>query len=242
MTKKKTSRRKFLIRGGLGTIGVLALGTYVFRNSLRRSVYELSETMVVPYAGTGTEANLWFEITKDNNIVLHSPKVEMGQGTFTSFAQIVADELDVNIDQIQVKAAETTSGIIDAMSTGGSLSVAQLYQPLREMAATMREKVKAEAAKKLGVNASALRTNEGVVSGEGKTMNYAEAVADITDWSLPDTPELRSEKDYKYVGKPVKRIDLVDKVIGAPIFGMDAEMPDMPVSYTHLTLPTILRV
>ncbi len=227
MTKKKTSRRKFLIRGGLGTLGVLALGTYVFRNSMRRYMYEMSETLVVPYSGTGTEANLWFEITSDNTIVLHSPKVEMGQGTFTSFAQIVADELDVNIDQIVVKAAETASGIVDRMSTGGSLSVAQLYQPLREMAATMREKVKVEAAKKWDATASALTTKGGIVSSGEKTMKYAEAVADITDWSLPDTPKLREESNYKYVGKPIKRIDLIPKVLGEPIFGMDAEMPDM---------------
>jgi len=227
MTKKKTSRRKFLIRGGLGTLGVLALGTYVFRNPLRRTMFEMAETMIVPYSGTGTEANLWFEINKENKIVFHSPKVEMGQGSFTSFAQIVADELDVDINQIVVKVAETATGIVDGMSTGGSLTVAQLYQPLREMAATMREKVKAEAAKKMGTDAASLTTKDGMVSGGGKTMSYAEAVANITDWSLPDTPKLRSESEYKYVGKPVKRIDVRAKVVGDPIFGMDAEMPDM---------------
>ncbi|MDW3646758.1 MAG: molybdopterin cofactor-binding domain-containing protein [Bacteroidia bacterium] len=224
---KKTSRRKFLVRGGLGTLGVLALGTYVFRNSLRRSIIELSETLVAPYTGSGTEANLWIEVGSDNSITLRSPKVEMGQGSFTSFAQILADELDVNISQITVKAAETASGIIDGLSTGGSLSVAQLFQPLREMAATMREKIKLEAAAKLGTSVSALSTAEGIVSGGGKTMTYAEAVADVSDWSLPDTPELRPLKDYKYVGKPVARIDLKAKIMGEPIFGMDAQMENM---------------
>jgi isoquinoline 1-oxidoreductase beta subunit len=183
--------------------------------------------LIVPYSGTGTEANLWFEITSENNVILHSPKVEMGQGTFTSYAQIVADELDVNIDQITVTAAETDTGIVDSMSTGGSLSVAALWQPLREMAATMREMIKAEAAKKLGVTAASISTSEGVLSGGGKTMTYAEAVEGVTDWDIPDTPELRPVKDYKFVGKPIDRIDLKAKVIGEPIFGMDAEMPDM---------------
>ncbi len=224
---KSKSRRKFLIRGGLGTIGLLALGTYVFRNSIRRSMYELGETMVVPYSGTGTEANLWFEMTKDNKVILHSPKVEMGQGTFTGFAQIVADELDVDIKQIIVKAAETATGIVDGMSTGGSLSVAQLFQPLREMAATMREKIKQEGAKKMGVDAAFIKTADGVLSAGGKTMKYAEAVADVSDWSLPDTPELRPVSSYKFVGKPVKRIDLRAKIVGEPIFGLDAEMPNM---------------
>ncbi len=225
--KKKVSRRKFLVRAGLGTIGVLAIGTYVFRNPLRRATLEMAETLIVPYSGSGTEANLWFEITKANQIVIHSPKVEMGQGTFTGFAQIVADELDVDIEQIKVVAAETATGVVDGMSTGGSLSVAQLYQPLREMAATVREMVKGEAASKMKVDIDSLTTQNGIVRGGGNTMTYAEVMTGVSDWKLPDTPKLRDRKEYKFVGKPVKRIDLDAKVFGDPIFGMDAEMPAM---------------
>jgi len=225
--KRKTSRRKFLVRGGLGTIGLIALGTYVFRNPLRRTMLEMAETMVPPYSGTGTEANLWFEITKDNILLLHQPKVEMGQGTFTGMAQIVSDELDMDISQIQVLAAETATGIVDGMSTGGSLSIAQLYLPLREMAATMREFIKSEASKKLGVDAGSLKTASGILTGAGKTMTFAEAMADVTEFDLPKPPELRPFSSYKSIGKPVARIDLHDKVVGAPIFGIDAEMPNM---------------
>ena len=224
---KQVSRRKFLVRAGIGTLGVVALGTLVFRNSVRRKIYELSETLVPPYSGTGTEANLWFEITKDNQVIIYSPKVEMGQGLFTGLAQIAADELDVDIAQIQVVAAATITGIVDGLSTGGSISVASLWQPLREMAATIREMVKGEAAKKMGLEASSLTTSKGIVSGAGKEMTYAQAVADVTEWKLPKTPELRSIKHYQHVGKPIKRVDLVPKVLGDPIFGMDAEMPDM---------------
>ena len=167
---KKVSRRKFLVRGGIGTLGVLALGTFIFKNPARRKIYELAESLVPPYSGTGTEANLWFEITKDNQVILYSPKVEMGQGVFTSLAQIAADELDVAMEQIQVIAAATATGVIDGLSTGGSISVASLWQPLRELAATMREMVKGEAAKKMGVEASSLTTSNGTVSGGGKTM------------------------------------------------------------------------
>lgn len=224
---KSPSRRKFIIRGALGTVGVLALGTYVFRNPLRRSMLKMGESLIPPYTGKGTEPNLWFEITANNMLVLHSPKVEMGQGTFTSLAQIAADELDLSLDQIEVKAAETKTGIVDGMSTGGSLSVASLWQPLREMAATMREMLKTEAAKKMGVDASGLATKNGRITGSGKSMTYAEAAQNVEKWEVPDTPKLRSVKEYQYVGKPIKRIDLKAKVLGDPIFGMDAEMPNM---------------
>ena len=224
---KSRSRRKFLVRGALGTVGVLALGTYVFRNPLRRSVIEIAESLVPPYSGTGTEPNLWFEITKDNKIVLYSPKVEMGQGTFTGLAQIAADELDVSMEQIEVKGAETQTGVIDGMSTGGSLSIASLWMPLREMAATMREMLKTEAARKMGTDIATFSTKDGVISNGSTSMSYAEVASDVESWEVPDTPKLRKVESYQYVGQPVKRIDLNAKVLGDPIFGMDAEMPDM---------------
>lgn len=225
--EKKVSRRKFLVRGGLGTIGVVALGTYVFRNNLRRGVLEMAESLIPPYSGTGTAANLWFEVTNDNRVILHSPKVEMGQGTFTGLAQMVADELDVRIDQVEVVGAATATGIVDGMSTGGSLSIASLWMPLREMAATMREMLKGEAAKKMGLAATELQTKEGTIIGGGQPMTYAEAAAGVAEWEIPDTPALRATDSYKFIGQPVKRIDLAPKVFGDPIFGMDATMPDM---------------
>lgn len=225
--KKKVSRRKFLVRGGIGTLGVLALGTCVFINPLRRGALGMAESIIPPYSGTGTEANLWFEIAQDNTIILHSPKVEMGQGTFTGLAQIVADELDVAIEQIQVIGAATKTGVIDGLSTGGSLSIASLWIPLREMAATLREMIKGEAAKKMGADIASLSTKNGSVSGNGKTMTYAEVATGIEEWKVPKTPALREMKSYQFIGKPIKRIDLAPKVFGDPIFGMDAEMPDM---------------
>ena len=223
---KNISRRKFLVRGGLGTLGVLAVGTYVMRNPIRRKIIDFADSFVSPYSGTGTEPNLWFEITKDNTIILHSPKVEMGQGTFTGLAQI-ADELDINMNQIQVIAASTASGIVDGLGTGGSLSVASMWMPLREMAATMREMIKIEASKKLNIPVENLSTKDGIVSGNNQQINYVDAVKDVTEWDIPDTPKLKAVKDYKFVGKPVPRIDLKAKVFGDSIFGMDAEMDNM---------------
>ena len=224
---KKLSRRKFLVRGGLGTLGVLAVGTYLFRNPIRREIIGFAESFVAPYSGSGTEANLWFEITKDNSIILHSPKVEMGQGTFTGFAQIAADELDVAIDQIQVIAASSASGIIDNLGTGGSLSIASLWTTLRELAATTREMVKLEASKKWNVSVDKLTTKNGIVFNGDEQLSYSEIAKDVTDWEIPDTPKLKPVKSYKLVGKPIPRIDLKAKVYGEPVFGMDAEMDNM---------------
>ncbi len=224
---KRVSRRKFIIRGGLGTLGLLTVGTYVFRNPIRRTLFESLETMVPPYSGTGTEASLWFELTKENKVIFHSPKVEMGQGIFTGYAQLIAEEMDISLDQVEVKAAATTTGVIDGMSTGGSLSMAALWQPLRELASTMREMLKIQAAKKSGIEASSLTTKDGVISGPNISMTYAEVAEGVTEWEEPKSlPDLKTQ-DFKYIGKPVERVDLNAKVFGDPIFGLDAEMPDM---------------
>ncbi len=224
---KKISRRKFLVRGGLGTVGVLAVGSYIFRNPIRRSILGMANMAEPPYMGETDNPMLWFEITKDNKVLLHSPKVEMGQGTFTSLAQMAADELEVSIENIEVVHATSATGNIDGMSTGGSTSVAGLWDPLRELAATMREMVKGEAAKKLGVAEASLMVKNGIVTGNGKSMTYAEVVDGVTQWDVPDTPPLKPLKDYKYIGKPVARVDLGAKVYGEPIFGMDAQLPGM---------------
>jgi isoquinoline 1-oxidoreductase beta subunit len=225
--KKKVSRRKFLVRGGLGTIGVLAVGTYLFRNPIRRKITGVINTVETPYQGNTETPIIWFEITNENRIVLHSPKVEMGQGTFTSLAQMAADELEVAMEQISVVHADSASGNMDQFATGGSTSVSALWVPLRELAATMREMIKAEAAKKMGVDASGLVLENGIVSSGGKTMTFAAVVEGVSEWDIPDTPKLKPLSDYKFIGKPIARVDLIDKVYGAPIFGMDATIPDM---------------
>lgn len=238
MGKRKISRRKFLVRGGLGTIGVLAVGTYVFRNPIRRGIAGALNTGDTPYMGNTSSPIIWFEVTTDNNIVLHSPKVEMGQGTFTGLAQMAADELEVSMEQMQVVHANSASGNMDGFATGGSTSISTLWVPLRELAATMREMIKNEAAAKMGIAASQLSISNGVFSSDGKIMTYAEAVKDVAEWEIPDTPVLKDIKDYKFIGKPIPRVDLKDKVFGIPMYGMDATMPDM--LYGAVVRPTAI--
>ncbi|WP_396635465.1 molybdopterin cofactor-binding domain-containing protein [Maribacter sp. R77961] len=225
--KKKLSRRAFLVRGGLGTVGVLAVGTYLLRSPIRRGIAGMVNTADAPYQGNTKTPIIWFEVTRENKIVLHSPKVEMGQGTFTGLAQIAADELGVSMDQMQVVHADSASGNIDAFATGGSTSISSLWMPLRELAATMRVMIAQEAAKKMQVDVSTVSMDKGMIIALDKTMSYAQAIEGVKEWEIPDTLELKPVSDYKFVGKPIARVDLEDKVFGSPIFGMDATMPDM---------------
>ncbi|TXF88441.1 xanthine dehydrogenase family protein molybdopterin-binding subunit [Neolewinella aurantiaca] len=218
------SRRKFLIKAGIGT-GLLFGTAYCL--PIRRKIAGMVNTAESPYLGPTNDPKIWFEVTPDNQIIFHSPKMEMGQGVFTGLAQIAADELEVGVEQIKVVHASTGSGNIDKFATGGSTSINSLWKPLRELAATMRMMLINAAADQLGVAASGLSTLNGVISGAGKSITYGEVAAAVTDWEIPDTPELKDPKTYKFIGKPTPRVDLMDKVTGAPIYGMDAEMPGM---------------
>jgi len=225
--KGKLTRRKFIVRSLLGGTGVVLGATYLARNPIRRQIAAYANKGEGPYTGNTDNPAIWFQIMADNSVVLFSPKVEMGQGTFTGLAQIAAEELEINISQIQVKHAESASGNLDRFATGGSTSISGLWQPLRELAATMREMLKIAAAKKMGVAIASLNIVDGVISSGEKSMTYGEVVKDVTEWAVPEIPPLKDIKDYKFVGKPVPRVDLKDKVLGTPMFGMDASMPDM---------------
>ncbi len=224
--RKRMKRRKFLKYSGVG-IGLMLGATWLGRNPLRRAVFDLGETMLPPYVGN-TSPLVWLQVSQKNEIILHSSKVEMGQGTFTSLAQLAAEELEIGFDKIKVVHAASISGNVDGFSTGGSTSIATLWNPMREMAATMREMLKAKAAEKLGIDIADLSvTKDCKISSGTKEISFGEIVEGVADWYIPETPVLKDASKFQYIGKPLARVDLNDKVFGAPIFGMDASYPDM---------------
>jgi isoquinoline 1-oxidoreductase subunit beta len=225
--KKPFSRRKFLQRGAI-ILGGTVVATYLGSNPLRRFSAQTAETMDLPAIITSMQADFWFEILADNTILMKSPKVEMGQGIFTGFAMLAAEELDVNLSQIKVEHANTThKGIIDMLGTGGSNSTLALYKPIREVAATMREMLKLAAANQWGINISEISTLNGELIGGTNKATYAEIAAKTTDWKIPKTPNLRPENSFKYIGKEVQRVDLQAKVMGTAQYAIDIELPDM---------------
>ena len=174
-----------MVRGALGTVGVLALGTYVFRGSIRRGIAEKLNSADAPYMGDTSTPLIWFEITDDNQIILYSPKVEMGQGTFTGLAQLAAEELEVDVSQIKVVHAPSVTGNMDGFATGGSTSISALWVPLRELAATMREMLLIKAAEKWKVDRDKIRVSEGSFYLGENTMNFAEVTKGVSEWEIP---------------------------------------------------------
>ena len=239
MAKKgKISRRKFVVRSILGGTALIVGTTYLARNPIRRQIAGMANSAELPYLGNTDDPLLWFEIRTDNTIILHCPKVEMGQGTFTGLAQIAAEELEVDMKQIEVVHASTATGNIDGVSTGGSNSISSLWTSLRELAATMREMIKTEAAAKWQVSKEVISASGGVLRNGELQMTFGEAITGVTEWSVPEVPGLKDPKTFKIIGQPVPRVDLLEKVTGAPIFGFDVSMPDM--LYGAIVRPTTI--
>lgn len=223
--KKGWSRRKFLVRSSIGVGLVIGTG-YVTKSIWRRYLTEFANTVESPYLG-GKDPSLWFELTIYNEVIIHSTKVEMGQGAFTGLAQIAAEELDFDVSRIKVQHAESIDDNVDSFGTGGSTTISSLWVPLREMAATMREMVRLQAAKRMNTTIDKIQIGNGFVTDGIESFSYGEIASKVAEWEEVDTPELKPVSAFKYVGQPVPRVDLQEKISGAPIYGLDAEFPDM---------------
>ena len=235
-TKKKRrwriSRRGFLIGAGVAGAGLL-IGWQVGLPAARLRLAETFDTAEGGGEGAfgtpDTRPTAWFEIKPDNHVVFHIPKVEMGQGIHTTLAQIAADELDVSWENISVVPASSKTGPIDGFGTAGSMSVTTLWTPLRETAATMRQLIVASAASQLSVSADSLSAENGFVSGGGQSLSYGEIVANHDgDWVVPEeAPALKDPSEYKYIGKPMQRVDFRSKLTGQAKYGFDMRMEGM---------------
>lgn len=228
--KSKSSRRTFLISAGVGAL-VVGIGGKLGWEYLRKNVTAIAEKRA-PSAKVPDEPFAWFTVNADNTIVFHVPKIEMGQGIHTSLAQIAADELDADWNIFRIVQADTAHGFDAATQyTFGSVSVAALFAPIREAAATVRETLRQEAARRLNTTAeNIVAKNSVMVLGTDvtKRLTYGEIVAGQQGkWTLVKNAPLKAAKDFTMIGKSIPRVDVRDKVTGRAIYGLDARLPNM---------------
>ena len=226
----KMTRRRFLI--GTGSLGVLAVGGYFGLNEGRPALVDAIEKGGASRGGKMPAPNLWFEI-KPDKMIFYAPKFEMGQGIHSALAQIAAEELEVDYKQLEVHQADSSIGFDPlVMFTGGSTSVNTLFTPLREAAAMMREMLRLEAAKQLSVGVNeivALRGECFARQDMTKKLSYGQIVAaKQTEWIIPAVkPILKPRKAFTSIGLNAPRVDVRAKLLGQPVYGYDARVPDM---------------
>ena len=252
-TKKRrwrVSRRGFLI--GLGVTGTgLALGWQFAVPEARRRIAGALDVGGAP-GGVKASPTAWFEVGDPevgngpevgNKVTLHMPKVEMGQGIHTALAQVAAEELELEWDQLDVVSASTARGLKDSFGTGGSSSVNTMYLPLREAAATLREMLRAKAAETWDTNPALTVAMNGSVfqqQNPRETLTYSEIANGVTDWEIPkDPPALKAKRDFRYIGQPAQRVDFREKLTGRAQYGYDMRLPGM--LYGAVARPPTLR-
>lgn len=225
----RITRRGFLI--GAGATGALVGAGLLFGVPFARlKIADVLDQSGAPF-GVDAPPFVWFELTADNHVVLHAPKVEMGQGIHTALGQIAAEELGIEWEQLRVVQANTTRGPNDSGGTGGSSSVPALFTPLREAAATLRETLRLRAAGLWGVPAADLTIAAGIISAaDGRNVTYGELVAANAggDWPEPDSPPaLKLRSAWRYIGKSQPRVDFAAKLTGQARYGYDMRLPNM---------------
>ncbi|MEM8531457.1 MAG: molybdopterin cofactor-binding domain-containing protein [Chloroflexota bacterium] len=235
--KWRLTRRRFLIGMGAGaaTLAVgAAIGVPIALPRIRQSINQmfiLGEGDM-PAPTTPDSPFVWFEIGEDNVTHLYVPKIEMGQGIHTTMAQIAAEELELDWNQIEVHQADMAHGFEGGtMMTFGSLSTLLLYQPIRETAATMREMLRDEAARQFGTTTDEIVAKESVCSlqsDSAQQLTYGEIVSNKQgEWIIPETaPALKSVDEFTKIGQSLQRVDFHEKLTGRAIYGFDARMPN----------------
>jgi isoquinoline 1-oxidoreductase beta subunit len=184
--------------------------------------------------------NAYVRVEPDGAVILVMPKVEMGQGTFTSLPMLIAEELEVDLASIRVEHAPPAPeiyGVQGDQSTGGSTSIRDCWLPLRKAGATARMMLVSAAARNWGVPVSTCRAEraEVVHDATGRRARYGSLAHVAASQPVPPDPPLKSAQDFRLIGRNIPRRDTPDKTNGRALFGIDVQIPGMQVAMLALS-------
>lgn len=220
--RREMSRAEFLKGGGALIVGfsfagalVGSLGSTALAASSSSSSSASKAPALTGDLATTPELDAWLAVRPNNTVEIYQSKVELGEGEITAIQQIAADELYLSFDNAIMHRTETLVTPYDS-GTYGSNAVSTGGPPVRQAAATARQVLLAMAAEKLGVSASSLTIQNGVISGGGKSVSYGDLIGGkLFNMKVSPTAPLKPVADYTIVGQPIPRIDLVQKLTGA---------------------------
>lgn len=221
-----TSRRQFLLSSAAVGSG-LALGLSFAPNALAQAAY----TTLTP-----NEINLWVVVKPDDTVVIRIARSEMGQGTRTGLAQLVAEELDCDWSKVTTEMPTPGQSLARKrawgdMSTGGSRGIRTSQDYVRRGGATARLMLMQAAANRWNVPVAEVMTKEGMITHaiSGRTLSYGKVADDAAKLSLPDAAKITLKKPshWRIAGKSMRRLDTADKVDGRKVFSIDLQLPGM---------------
>ena len=223
---RNLSRRKFIVGSAAAAGGGLALGFHV--------PFGLSEAQA--QNGAAAEVNVWVAIKPDDTCVIRIARSEMGQGTLTGLAQLVAEELECDWKKV------TTEGVTPGrnlaakrawgeMSTGGSRGIRTSQDYVRRGGAAARMMLLQAAADQWKVPVAEVTVSDGIVThaASKRTTSYGKLAAAASKVAPPDQKaiKLKDPKNWKIAGKPLQRLDTADKLNGSKVYAIDLKLPGM---------------
>ncbi|MGE6822754.1 molybdopterin cofactor-binding domain-containing protein [Pseudomonas soli] len=219
------SRRRFLAGSA---IGALVLGFGLPLGSARVQAATANTER-------GTQVPAFLEIRPDGSVHLLSPFMEGGQGVNTAMAQIIGEELDADPATFVVESAPAGEAYVVMENglriTGGSMSVRMSYPTMRRLGALARAMLLQAGAEQLGVPVGELSTEPGKVvhAASGRALGYGELAAKAMDLPVPDpaSVKLRDSSQFRWIGKPVQRLDAYDKSTGKAVYSIDVKVDGM---------------
>jgi isoquinoline 1-oxidoreductase beta subunit len=221
MSSFDISRRNFVVGG---TAAGLALGFNV----------PLASRRAQAQPGFPDEINAWVVVKPDETVVIRIARSEMGQGTLTGLAQLVAEELECDWANVTTEyptpATNLERGRIwQSFSTGGSRGIRESQKYVREGGAAAREMLIAAAAETWGAPAGECKVEKGVIthSASGRQTTYGKVAEAAGRREVPKNVTLKDPKEWTIAGKSLKRLDTKPKVTGALVYGADIKLPGM---------------
>ena len=205
----------------------------------RREVIQTGAALVcgfyLPARGRAQSAdrklNAWISIASDNRIILFTETPEMGQGTRTANAMMLAEELEVDWSTIHVEQAPTMPTVYKHLTTGGSGGTSSTWLPLRQAGAQARELLLAAAAENWNAQKTDCRAEQGTVVHlpTRRRLRYGDLVQVASTLPVPELAKvtLKDPKNFRIAGKSMPRVDTPAKVDGTAVFGLDVRLPEM---------------
>jgi isoquinoline 1-oxidoreductase subunit beta len=220
------SRRRLLQAGTAAGGGLILSGCLPFPNHRSQAAAE-----------DGFAPNAFVRIGSDGEVVLTMPYVEMGQGTYTSVPMLIAEELEVSLQQVRLEHAPPNeklyaNPLLGVQATGNSNAMRGAWKPLREAGATARIMLVAAAAARWSVDPASCHAQDGEVvhPPTGRRLKYGELAADAAKMPVPMGITLKAPANFKLIGTPVKRLDAPAKVNGTAVYGIDARPPGVKIA------------
>jgi isoquinoline 1-oxidoreductase beta subunit len=218
-------RREFIRL--INTAGVFAIGLPLSVTAKIDQVVsgsELSDLMEV------FELGVFILIDRAGKVTIINSHPELGQGTFQSIPMLIAEELEVNLEQIEIKSSDGTARYGNQLS-GGSSSISLSFESMRKVGAAAREMLLQAAANRYQVSLDDCHAADGLVFVRKESqliqLHYGELAEDACRLPVPMNPKLKNAHDFKLIGKNIQRPDIEKKINGKALFGSDLVLPGM---------------